>query len=55
VTRADPYAKGDTSGTDTKPVTVETGYELQVPPFVEEGDKIQIDTRTGFYMTRVKE
>jgi len=55
VTRADPYAKGDTSGTDTKPVTVETGYELQVPPFVEEGDKIQIDTRTGLYMTRVKE
>ena len=55
ITRADPYAKGDTSGSDTKPVTVETGYELQVPPFVEEGDKIQIDTRTGTYMTRVKE
>jgi elongation factor P len=35
--------------------TVETGYELQVPPFVEEGDKIQIDTRTGTYMTRVKD
>ncbi len=55
VTRADPWVKGDTSGTDTKPVTVETGYRLQVPPFVEEGDKIQIDTRTGDYMTRVKE
>jgi elongation factor P len=55
VTRADPWVKGDTSGTDTKPVTVETGYQLQVPPFVEEGDKIQIDTRTGEYMTRVKE
>ena len=55
VTRADPYAKGDTSGSDTKPVSVETGYELQVPPFVEEGDRIQIDTRTGAYMTRVKE
>ncbi|PIE65683.1 MAG: elongation factor P [Desulfobacterales bacterium] len=55
VTKADPWAKGDTSGTDTKPVTVETGYELQVPPFVEEGDKIQIDTRTGEYVTRVKE
>ena len=37
VTKADPWVKGDTSGTDTKPVTVETGYELQVPPFVEEG------------------
>ncbi len=55
ITRADPWAKGDTSGSDSKPVTVETGYELQVPPFVEEGDKIQIDTRTGTYMTRVKE
>lgn len=55
VTQADPWVKGDTSGTDTKPVTVETGYQLQVPPFVEEGDKIQIDTRTGEYVTRVKE
>jgi elongation factor P len=55
VVRADPWAKGDTSGTDTKPVTVQTGYVLQVPPFVVEGDKIQIDTRTGAYVTRVKE
>ncbi len=55
VTQADPWAKGDTSGTDTKPVTVETGYVLQVPPFVEQDDKIQIDTRTGEYVTRVKE
>lgn len=55
VTRADPWVKGDTSGTDTKPVTVETGFQLQVPPFVEEGSKIQIDTRTGEYITRVKE
>lgn len=55
VIQADPWAKGDTSGSDTKPVTVETGYELQVPPFVVEGDKIQIDTRTGQYLTRVKE
>ena len=55
VTQADPWAKGDTTGSDAKPVTVETGYELQVPPFVVEGDKIQIDTRTGVYLTRVKE
>ncbi|MDH4319065.1 MAG: elongation factor P, partial [Desulfobulbaceae bacterium] len=55
VTRADPWAKGDTSGSDSKPVTVETGFVLQVPPFVEQGDKIQIDTRTGEYVTRVKE
>lgn len=55
VTRADPWVKGDTSGSDSKPVTVETGFVLQVPPFVEQGDKIQIDTRTGDYVTRVKE
>lgn len=55
VTTAEPWAKGDTSGSDTKPVTVETGYVVQVPPFIEEGQKIQIDTRTGEYITRVKE
>ncbi|MFZ5774893.1 MAG: elongation factor P [Thermodesulfobacteriota bacterium] len=55
VTQADPWVKGDTSGSDSKPVTVQTGYVLQVPPFVEEGDKLQIDTRTGEYVTRVKE
>lgn len=55
VTIAEPWAKGDTSGSDTKPVTVETGYVLQVPPFIVEGDKIQIDTRSGEYITRVKE
>ncbi|OGQ99062.1 MAG: elongation factor P [Deltaproteobacteria bacterium RIFOXYD12_FULL_57_12] len=54
VTKADPWMKGDTSGSDTKPVTVQTGYVLQVPPFVEEGELIQIDTRTGAYITRVK-
>ncbi|GAB6063036.1 MAG: elongation factor P [Candidatus Dadabacteria bacterium] len=55
VTRADPAARGDTATNVTKPVEVETGYELQAPAFVEEGDKIQIDTRTGQYVTRVKE
>jgi elongation factor P len=55
VTMAEPWAKGDTSGSDTKPVTVQTGYIVQVPPFIEEGQKIQIDTRTGEYITRVKE
>ncbi len=54
VTKADPWVKGDTSGSDTKPVTVETGFVLQVPPFIEEGEKIQIDTRTREYVTRVK-
>jgi len=55
VTRADPWAKGDSVAGDTKPVTMETGYVLRVPPFVEEGQKITIDTRTGEYVTRVKE
>jgi elongation factor P len=55
VTTADPWVKGDTSGSDSKPVTVETGYVLQVPPFVEQGDRIQIDTRSGEYVTRVKD
>ena len=41
VTGAAPWAKGDTSSGDSKPVTVETGYELRVPPFVVEGDLIQ--------------
>lgn len=54
VIKADPWAKGDTSGSDSKPVTVQTGYVVWVPPFVEVGDRIQIDTRTGEYMTRVK-
>jgi elongation factor P len=54
VTRADPWVKGDSVAGDTKPVTVETGYVLRVPPFVEEGGRITIDTRTGEYVTRVK-
>jgi elongation factor P len=55
VTRADPWVKGDSVSGDNKPVTVETGYELRVPPFIEEGTRITIDTRTGEYVTRVKE
>jgi elongation factor P len=55
VTKADPWVKGDTSSGDSKPVTLETGYTLRVPPFVEEGTKITVDTRTGEYVTRVKE
>lgn len=55
VTKADPWVKGDSAAGDSKPVTVETGYVLRVPPFVQEGDKITIDTRTGEYVTRVKE
>ena len=54
VIQTDPWAKGDTSGSDSKPATVETGYQLRVPPFIEEGELITIDTRTGEYSTRVK-
>lgn len=55
VTRSEPWVKGDTAAGNNKPATVETGYTLQVPSFVEEGTLIQIDTRTGEYVTRVKE
>ncbi len=54
VVKTDPWVKGDTSGSDSKPATVETGYVLRVPPFIEEGELITIDTRTGEYSTRVK-
>lgn len=54
VIQTDPWAKGDTSGNDSKPATVETGYVLRVPPFIEEGELITIDTRNGEYSTRVK-
>lgn len=55
VTVSEPWAKGDTAAGNSKPATVETGYTLSVPPFVDEGTLIQIDTRTGEYSTRVKE
>jgi elongation factor P len=55
VTKADPWAKGDSVTGKTKPVVVETGATIQVPPFVVEGEKIRVDTRTGEYLTRVKE
>ncbi len=54
IVQADPWVKGDTASGDTKPATLETGYVLQVPPFVEEGELIRIDTRTGQYVERVK-
>ena len=54
VTQADPWVKGDTSSGGTKKVTVETGYELQVPPFINRGDVIRINTETGAYAERVE-
>lgn len=54
VTQTDPWVKGDTATGSTKPATLETGYVVQVPPFVEEGDLLRIDTRTKAYVERVK-
>ena len=54
VTETEPGAKGDTVSNVTKPATVETGAEIKVPLFINEGDKIQIDTRTGEYLGRSK-
>ena len=53
VTYTEPGIKGATATGSTKPATVETGASFQVPLFVEIGDKIRIDTRTGEYMERV--
>lgn len=55
ITKADPWVKGDTASGDTKPATLETGYVIQVPPFIEEGEIVRIDTRSGEYVERVKE
>ncbi|MCQ2409467.1 MAG: elongation factor P [Clostridia bacterium] len=53
ITVCEVAVAGNTATNATKPATVETGYELQVPMFVNEGDTIRIDTRTGEYMQRV--
>lgn len=52
VTQTDPGFKGDTSGNTTKPATVSTGLVVQVPLFVNIGDKLKIDTRTSSYVER---
>ena len=54
VTATEPGVKGDTATNVTKPATVETGTEVKVPLFINPGDKIKIDTRTGEYLERVK-
>ena len=53
VIHTEPGFKGDTASNTTKPATVETGFTLQVPLFIEIGDKLHIDTRTGEYLNRV--
>jgi elongation factor P len=53
VSRADPGLRGDSvSGAGTKPATLETGAVIQVPLFVEEGERIRVDTRSGEYVSR---
>jgi elongation factor P len=54
VTRTDPGVKGDTRTGSLKPATLETGIVVQVPLFVEEGERIKVDTRSGAYIERVK-
>ena len=53
VTEAEPGVKGDTATGATKPVTLETGVQIKVPLFVNEGDIVKVDTRTGEYLERV--
>ena len=54
VTETEPGVKGDTATNVTKPATLETGAEIKVPLFLEEGERIKIDTRTGEYLERAK-
>jgi elongation factor P len=53
VTQTEPGVQGDRSSGGRKPATVETGLAVQVPLFVNQGDKIKVDTRSGEYITRV--
>ena len=55
ITDTDPGLKGDTSGGGGKPATLETGAVVRVPLFVQSGELIKVDTRTGEYVSRVKE
>jgi len=52
VTQTDPGFKGDTATNVTKPATLETGAQVKVPLFIDEGEMVMIDTRTGDYMSR---
>lgn len=54
ITYTEPGVKGDTATNATKPATIETGAEVRVPLFINEGDKIRIETASGNYMERIK-
>ncbi|MGD0998615.1 MAG: elongation factor P [Thermoleophilia bacterium] len=53
ITHTEPGLRGDTAQGGTKPATLETGVVVQVPLFIEEGERVRVDTRTGGYITRV--
>lgn len=53
ITECEPGIQGDTSKAGNKPATLETGFTIQVPLFVNQGDRIRVDTRTGTYMERL--
>lgn len=55
ITETDPGVRGDTASGGTKPATMETGAVVKVPLFIEEGELLRIDTRTGAYVSRAKE
>ncbi|OPX19696.1 MAG: elongation factor P [Desulfobacca sp. 4484_104] len=55
IAHTEPGVRGDTASGATKPATLETGAPIQVPLFIEEGDVVKIDTRTGGYIERVKQ
>jgi elongation factor P len=52
ITQAEPGVRGDTAQGGTKPATLETGVSIQVPLFIEQGEKIKVDTRNGAYLSR---
>ena len=55
ITETTPGVRGDTSGRVLKPATTETGAKIQVPIFIDEGEKVKVDTRTGEYASRVND
>ena len=55
IAHTEPGLQGDRSTGGTKPATVETGYQIQVPLFLEQGTKVKVDTRTGDYLGRVND
>ncbi len=55
ITYTEPGLQGDRSSAGTKPATVDTGYEIQVPLFLEQGTKVKVDTRDGSYLGRVND